>query len=99
MTNTFTILIILATVIHSIIEFAKPAYKKFAGKFTVTINILLSFILWLIASFSVAPLLGLELNTGLLIILWLALWTWANIFHDIWSLLKSATSRLKKDLE
>ena len=45
MTSTFIILTVVATVINSIVEFAKPAYKKFAGKFNPTINIALSFIL------------------------------------------------------
>lgn len=70
-----------------------------AGRFNATINIALSFILWIVAAFSVAPLVNLELNTGTLLLLWLALWTGANIFHDAWNLLKAATSRIRKDLE
>lgn len=99
MSNVFIILTVVATVINSIVEFAKPAYKKFAGRFNATINIALSFILWIIAAFSIAPLVNLELNTGTLLLLWLALWTGANIFHDAWNLLKAATSRIRKDLE
>ena len=45
MTNIFIWLIAISVVITSIVSFAKPAYKKFAGKFAVSINILLSFIL------------------------------------------------------
>ena len=45
MSNVFIILTVVATVINSIVEFAKPAYKKFAGRFNATINIALSFIL------------------------------------------------------
>ncbi len=99
MPNILLTFVVISTIITTIVNFIKPAYKKFAGKFAVSINIFLSLALWLIASFSVAPYLGLELNTGLLIILGLALWTGANIFYDIWSLLKAATARLKKDLD
>lgn len=99
MTNTFLILVALSTIITTIVNFIKPWYKKFTWRFTISVNILLSLVFWLVASFSVAPLLELKLNIGLLIIIWLALWTWANIVYDIRELFKSATSRLKKDLE
>lgn len=98
MTNVILWLIAISTVITSIINVAKPAYKKFAWKFTVSINVLLSFALWVLASFSTASILWLELNTWSLILLWLALGTWSNIFYDIWSLLQSGVARLKKDL-
>ena len=94
MTNIFIWLIAISVVITSVVSFAKPAYKKFAGRFAVSINILLSFILWEIASFSVAPLLGLELNTGMLILLWLALGTWSNIFYDLWNIVKGIWDKL-----
>ena len=94
MTNIFIWLIAISVVITSIVSFAKPAYKKFAGKFAVSINILLSFILWEVASFSIAPLLGLELNTGMLILLWLALGTWSNIFYDLWNIVKGIGDKL-----
>lgn len=99
MTNLFLWLIATSMVISSVIDFAKPAYKKFAGKFAVSINILLSFILWEIASFSIAPLLGLELNTGMLILLGLALWTGANIFYDAWEIVKWIWVKLNKDIK
>ncbi len=95
MANIFIWLIAISTVITSIVSFAKPAYKKFAGDFTVSINILLSFILWEIASFSVVPLFELEFNTGLLILLGLALWTGSNIFYDVWKLFRSAAKKLE----
>ena len=94
MTNIFIWLIAISVVITSIVSFAKPAYKKFTGRFAVSINILLSFILWEVASFSVAPLLGLELNTGMLILLWLALGTWSNIFYDLWNIVKGIGDKL-----
>jgi hypothetical protein len=43
-------------------------------------------------------MLGLELSTWALIILWLALGTGSNIIYDVRELLKWATARLKKDL-
>lgn len=45
MQTTILILIGAAMVITSIVNFAKPAYEQFVGKFATTINIALSFIL------------------------------------------------------
>ena len=73
----------------------KPAWKKFAGKWNATINIAVSFILWLVASFSVAPYLNVELNNGLLVILWLALGTWSNLFYDLRSIVKWLWDKLR----
>lgn len=73
----------------------KPAWKKFAGKWNATINIAVSFILWLVASFSVAPYLSIELNNGLLVILWLALGTWSNLFYDLWEIVKWLWDKLR----
>ena len=73
----------------------KPAWKKFAGKWNATINIAVSFILWLVASFSVAPYLNVELNNGLLVILWLALGTWSNLFYDLWEIVKWLWDKLR----
>lgn len=94
MTTLILTAVACATVITSIVNFAKPAYKKFAGRFNATINIAVSFILWILASFSVAPYLGLELNTGMLILLWLALGTGSNIFYDLWNIVKGIWERL-----
>ena len=91
MTQTILILIWLS------INFAKPAYKNFAWKFEATINIGLSFILGIVASFSVAPYLELELNTGLLILLGLGLWTGSNLFYDLLKLVQNAGSTKNKD--
>lgn len=99
MTNLFLILVAIATVITSIVNFLKLAYKKFAGRFNATINIAVSFILWVLASFSVAPYLGLELNTGMLILLWLTLGTGANIFYDAWEIVKGIWVKLNKDIK
>lgn len=73
----------------------KPAWKKFAGKWNATINIAVSFILWLVASFSVAPYLNVELNNGLLVILWLALGTWSNLFYDLRNIVKWLWDKLR----
>lgn len=96
MQTTIIILIGTAMVITSIVEFAKPAYEEFVGKYAKTINIVLSFILWVCSAFAVSPYLELQLSTWALILLWLALWTWATIFYDIWKLVQNLGST-KKD--
>ena len=97
MQTTIIILIATAMVITSIVNFAKPAYEQFVGRFATTINIALSFILWVCSSFAVSPYLELELSTWALVLLWLALWTWATIFYDIWKLVQNLGSR-KEDV-
>ena len=99
MTNLILTLIVCSTVITSIVNVAKPAYKKFAWKFNATVTIALSFILWIVASFSVAPYLWIELNTGLLVLIGLALWTWSNLFYDIWEIVKSAGDKIRSTIE
>lgn len=84
-----------ATVITSIVNFAKPAYEEFAWKFVATINIALSFILWMVASASIVPLLWLELPWWLIILIGLALGTGSNIFYDIRELIKGAGDKLR----
>ena len=99
MTNTILILIACSMVITSTVNFMKPWYKSKTGKRASTITIWLSFALGILASFSVAPYLGLELNTGLLILIWLGLGTWANLFYDIWDLVKQWAKSLKAEAE
>ena len=99
MTNTILILIACAMVITSVVNFAKPAYKSKTGKWANTITIWLSFALGILASFSVAPYLDICLNTGLLILLWLWLGTGSNLFYDIWSLIQSASQKIKSEAE
>jgi hypothetical protein len=79
------------------VNFAKPAYEQFVGRFATTINIALSFILWVCSSFAVSPYLEIELSAWALVLLWLALWTWATIFYDIWKLVQNLGSR-KEDV-
>lgn len=43
MQTALLILIIAATIVTTIVNFAKPAYQDIAGKYAITINILLSF--------------------------------------------------------
>ena len=95
MTNVILILVVCSTVITSIINAAKPWFKKLTGKYTVTVSVALSFILGIVAAFSVAPYLDLELNNWLIVLMWLALGTWSNIFYDVWELLKSATDKIR----
>lgn len=92
MQTTIIILIATAMVITSIVNFAKPAYEKFVWEYATTINIALSFILWVCSSFAVAPYLEIQLSTWALILLGLALGTWATIFYDIWKLVQNLGS-------
>ena len=99
MTNLILTLIVCSTVITSIVNVAKPAYKKFAWKFNATVTIALSFILWIVASFSVAPYLWIELNTGVLVLVGLALGTWSNLFYDLWEIVKNAGDKIRSTIE
>ena len=92
MQTTIFILIGASMVVTSVVQFAKPAYEDFVGRFAVTINILLSFILWVCSSFAIRPYLEIELATWAVILLWLALGTWATIFYDIWRLVQNLGS-------
>lgn len=94
MTNLILTLIVCSTVITSIVNVAKPAYKKFAGKYAISITTLLSFLLGILSAFSLSSYLGWEYNTGLLIMLWLALGTGSNIFYDVWSIIKGIGEKL-----
>ena len=96
MTNLILTLIVCSTVITSIVNVAKPAYKKFAGKYAISITTLLSFLLGILSAFSLAPYLGLDLNAWLIFMLWLALGTGSNIFYDIWELIKGVGARLNE---
>ena len=96
MQTAIMILIGTAMIITSIVNFAKPAYEEFVGKYAVSINIALSFILWVCASFAIRQYLDFDLSTWAIILLGLALWTWANIFYDIWSLIQWFGSKLRE---
>ena len=95
MQTTIIILIAVAMIITSIVNFAKPAYEEFVGKYAVSINIALSFILGVCSAFAVRPYLEFDLSTWAIILLGLALWTWATIFYDIWSLIQWFWSKLR----
>ena len=84
-------------VITTIVNFAKPAYEPFVGRFATTINIALSFILGVCSAFAIRPYLDIEIANWALVLLWLALWTWANIFYDIWKLVQNLGSS-KQDI-
>ena len=98
MQTTIIILIGTAMVITTIVNFAKPWYQKFVGEYETTINIALSFILWVCSAFAVRPYLEIELWTWALILLGLALGTGANIFYDIWKLVQNLGSVKKEDV-
>lgn len=97
MQTTLLILIGTSMVITTIVNFAKPGYKEFVGKYETMINIALSFILWICSAFAIRPYLEIELGVGALILVWLALGTGANIFYDIWKLVQNLGS-VKKDV-
>ena len=99
MTSTILILIACSTVITSIVNAAKPGYKRFAGKYTVTVSVFLSFLLGIIAAFSVAPYLAVELNAWVIVLMGLALGTWSNLFYDLWELVKSTTEKIRSTVE
>ena len=92
MNTTLLILIGTSMVITTIVNFAKPWYKDLVGKWETTINIALSFILWVCSAFAVRQYLEIELNIWALILIGLALGTWANIFYDIWKLVQNLWS-------
>ena len=97
MQTTLLILIGTAMVITSIVNFAKPAYQEFVGKFEQTVNIALSFILWVCSAFAVSPYLEFPLSVWALILIWLALGTGANIFYDIWKLIQNLGATKKEE--
>ena len=97
MQTTIIILIGTAMVITSIVNFAKPAYEQFAGKWDATVNIALSFILGVCSAFAVAPYLEFQLSAGALVLLGLALGTGANLFYDLWALVQNlGTNKVSK---
>ena len=99
MQTTLLILIWTAMVITSIVNFTKPWYQDFVGKYEPTVNIALSFILWVCSAFAVSPYLEFQLSNWALILVGLALWTGANIFYDIWKLVQNLGSTKKSDLD
>ena len=98
MQTTLLILIGTAMVITTIVNFAKPGYRKLVGKWEITINIALSFILGICSAFAIRPYLEIELGAWALVLLGLALGTWANIFYDIWKLVQNLGSTKKDDI-
>lgn len=98
MTNLILIWVIVSTVITSVINAMKPAYKKIAWKWTITISTVLAFALWILASFSIVKYMNLELNTWLTFLIGLALWTGSNVFYDIWELIKTWSDKIKSAL-
>lgn len=101
MQTTLIILVGTAMVITTIVDFAKPWYKDLVGKWEVTINIALSFVLWVCSAFAIRKYIDFDLNDWALILLWLALGTGANIFYDIWKLVQNlgATKEKKEEVE
>jgi hypothetical protein len=63
------------------------------------VSVFLSFLLGIIAAFSVAPYLTVELNAGVIVLMWLALGTGSNLFYDLWELIKSTTEKIRSTIE
>ena len=99
MQTTLLILIWTAMVVTTIVNFSKPAYEEFVWKYATSINIALSFILWVCSAFAVSPYLEFQLSNWALILVGLALGTWATIFYDIWKLVQNLGSTKKSDLD
>ena len=99
MTTTIVILIACAMTITSIVSFAKPSYKDIVWKRSDTVSIWLSFVLWIIAAFSVQQYLWFNANIWMLVLIWLWLWTWSNLFYDIRELIKDFSDNLKTNLD
>ena len=97
MQTALLILIIAATIVTTIVNFAKPAYQDIAGKYAITINILLSFGLGVAWAFAVRPYLELQLTDVAVILVGLAIGTWATVFYDILKLIQKAGSTKKKE--
>lgn len=96
MTNTILIFIVTATVISTIITFAKPAYEwHVKKKYATSISIWLAFILGIVASFS----LGFEATAWVKFLIWLALGTGSTIWYDLLEVLKALEIRLANKLE
>ena len=98
MTNLILIWVVCSTIITSVINAMKPAYHKIVWKWSVTISTVLSFGLWILASFSIIPYTWLEVNAGLSILIGLALGTWSNVFYDIRELIKTWSDKIKSTL-
>lgn len=98
MTNVILILVVCSTVITSIVNALKPWYRKVAWERTVTINVIVAFALGILCAFSVVPMLWIEVNAWLTLLIWMALGTWSNIFFDIMELIKSRSEKIKATL-
>lgn len=93
MATTITLLTVCATVISTIISFAKPGYMGLVRKkYVSTISIWFAFILGIIAAFSVD--FWLDITAWGKILLWLALGTGSTIWYDLWEILKAFETRL-----
>lgn len=95
MQTAIILMIIASTIITTIVNFAKPAYKDLVGKRETTINIGLSFVLGICSAFAIAPYMEIEIWVGATILIWLALWTWSTVFYDLWRLIQNIWSKTK----
>lgn len=87
-TTTIVILIIISMIITSIVNFIKEAINGIAKKKTLpVISMGIALVLWVLAAFSFD--LGVEFSIGAKVLLGLALGTGAQVFYDIWEVLKS----------
>lgn len=95
MQTAIILMIIASTIITTIVNFAKPAYKDLVWKRETTINIGLSFVLWICSAFAIVPYVEIEIWVWATILIWLALWTWSTVFYDMWRLIQNWWSNTK----
>lgn len=95
MTTNLLLCVIASTIVTAIINFAKPAYSKRAGKAKDTINVALSFILWIVASYAIYPYINVELTAGAIVLIGLAIWTGSQIWYSVLEILKWWGSKVK----
>lgn len=95
MQTAIILMIIASTIITTIVNFAKPAYKDLVGKRETTINIGLSFVLGICSAFAITPYVEIEIWVWATILIWLALGTWSTVFYDMWRLIQNWGSNTK----
>ena len=96
MTTTICSLIVTAMVITSVCNFIKSSISWILKKKQITLIAMgASFVLGLIAAFSIN--FWIELEVGAKILLWLALWTGSWIWYDARSVIQEFSSKKEEE--
>lgn len=95
MSMNILLCVVASTIVTAIINFAKPAYSKWAGKAKDTINVALSFLLWVVASYAVYPRINVELTSGAIVLIGLAIGTGSQIWFEVLEILKNWNAKTK----